>query len=59
MGQPRPLFRSFQTQTFTEKIVDFSRIQTWIVGVEGQPADHLTTPRPKATYWNKNVLTFG
>ena len=45
MGQPQPLFvyfRSFQMQ-FYRKIVCFSRIRTQIVGVEGEPIDHLTT----------------
>ena len=45
MGQPRPLFvyfRAFQQQ-FYRKIVDLSGIRTWIVGVEGEHADHLTT----------------
>ena len=46
IGQFWPLyvdFRSFQTQFFTAKNVDFSRIQTLIVGVESEHADHLTT----------------
>lgn len=41
MGQPRPLFVYFQQQCYTE-IVDFSRIQTRIVGVEWVHDDHLT-----------------
>ena len=28
---------------FIEKVVDFSGIRTWIVEVEGEHADHLTT----------------
>ena len=46
MDQPRPLFvyfRSFQTQILQEKTVSVSRIRTWIVGVDGEHADHLTT----------------
>ena len=41
MGQPRPLFVYFQQQCYTE-IVDFSRIQNRIVGVEWEHDDHLT-----------------
>ena len=44
-GHPRPLlvyFGSFQT-IYRIKIVDFSEIRTWIGGVEGDHADHLTT----------------
>ena len=51
MGQPSlffVFFRSFQYQ-FYRKIVDLSRIRIWIVGVEGEHADHLTTTSaPKA-----------
>ena len=36
-------FRSFQTQILQENNVDVSRIQTRIVGIEGEHADHLTT----------------
>ena len=46
MGLPRPLFVyfcSFQTQILEKKTVDVSGIRTWIVGVEGEQADHLTT----------------
>ena len=45
MGHPRTLFvyfGSFQQQ-FLQKIVNFSKIGTRIVGVEGEHADHLTT----------------
>ena len=35
-------FRSFQTN-YRIKTVDFTGIQTQIVGVEGERADHLTT----------------
>ena len=50
MGQPHAsfcLFSSFQTQIL-RKNVCFSTIQTWIVEVEGEHTDHLTstTPRP-------------
>ena len=43
MGQPRPLFvnfRSFQTKILQKKTVGVSGIWTWIVGVEGEHADH-------------------
>ena len=46
MGQPPPLFFIFVffQQTFLQKkTVCFSQIRTWIVGVEGEQADHLTT----------------
>ena len=45
MGRPRPFCCIFNIykQKFTEKTVVFSRIQTQIVGVEGERADHLTT----------------
>ena len=46
MGQPRPLFRwilFFSNTNFTEKTVGFSGIWTWIVRVEGEHTDHLTT----------------
>ena len=33
----------FLNTNFTEKTVGVSRISTWIVGVEGKHADHLTT----------------
>ena len=45
LGHPRPLyvyFRSFQTQ-ISQKTVDYSGIQTWIFGIEGEHTDHLTT----------------
>ena len=45
MGHSRPLFvhfRSFQTID-SIKTVDFSGIRTWIVGLECEHADHLTT----------------
>ena len=37
------LFSFFSNTNFTEKTVDFSGIQTWIVGGEGEHTDHLTT----------------
>ena len=37
------LFSFFSNTNYTEKTVDFSRIKTRIVGVEGKLADHLTT----------------
>ena len=45
VDQPRPfcLFSFCFKHNFTEKTVGFSEIQTQIVGVEGQHADHLTT----------------
>ena len=45
MAQSRPLlvyFHSFKHKCY-RKTVGFSRIQTQIVGVEGEHADHLTT----------------
>ena len=45
-GQSRPLFvyfRSFQTQILQKKTVGVSGIQTRIVEVECEHADHLTT----------------
>ena len=47
MGHPRPLFvyfRSFQT-IYRIKTVDFSRIRTRIIGVEGEHADHHHCPK--------------
>ena len=45
MGKHRPLllFSFFSNTNFIEKTVGFSRIQTWIVGAEGEHADHSTT----------------
>ena len=45
MDQPRPLLFFFVLfkHKFYRKIVGFSRIRTWIVGVEGEHADPLTT----------------
>ena len=46
MRQPGPLLRLvlfFSSTNFTEKTVGISGIQTWIGGVEGERADHLTT----------------
>ena len=41
-------FHSFQT-IYRIKTVDFSRIRTRIVGVEGEQADHLTIPLPRVS----------
>ena len=50
MGQSRPRFVYFRCfQIFTE-IVDFSRIRTQIVGVEGERADHLTVTTALSEY---------
>ena len=46
MGQPRPLFCLFSFFSNTNT-VDVSGIQTRIVGVEGEHADHLTTSKAK------------
>ena len=46
MGQPwRPfcLFSVFLKTNFTEQAIGVSRIQTRIIGAEGEHADHLTT----------------
>ena len=46
MGQPRPLFclfLIFSNTKFTEKTAGIRGIRTWIIGVEGEHADHLTT----------------
>ena len=40
------LFVFFKT-TILQKIEDYSGIRTRIVRVEGEPADHLTTPTPQ------------
>ena len=42
-------FSSFQKQIL-QKTVGFSGIQTQIVGVEGEHADHLTTTTAPGTY---------
>ena len=52
MGQPRPLFVYFCF--FILKILVASRIQTGIVGEEGEDANHLTT----TTAVNDNFLPF-
>ena len=45
------LFSSFTNTNFTEKSVGVSSIRTWIIGVEGELADHLnTTTAPKRVY---------
>ena len=61
MDQLRPLFVSFhscQTQILQKKTVGFSRIQTWIVRVEGEHADHLntTTATLKLVCWRSGLL---
>ena len=38
-------------------MVDLSRIRTWIVGREGEHADHLTTTTAQATFLTKVALT--
>ena len=46
MDHSRPLFALssfFPSPLYTIKIVDFSGIQTRIIGVDGEHADHLTT----------------
>ena len=44
-------FRSFQKQIFQKILyISFSGIRTRIVEVEGEHADHLTTPRPSFRY---------
>ena len=40
---PFLLFSFFSNTNFIEKTIGFSRIQTWIVGAEGEHADHSTT----------------
>ena len=43
MGQPRPLFCSFQALNLQKKTVEINGIRTRIVGVKGGHADSLTT----------------
>ena len=45
MGHPRPLFClfSFFSNNLQDKTLDFSVIRTWVVRVEGEHYDHLTT----------------
>ena len=56
--QTRPLFvffRTFQT-LFLEKTVGFSRIQTRIVGVKGEHADHHRGPKNGKFYnWQLSI----
>ena len=50
MDQPWPflfIFVFFSNTNFIEKTVGFSGIRTRIVGLEGEHADRLTTPRPE------------
>ena len=48
MGHSRPLFVYFSSfQAILQgKNVEFNRVQTRIVGEEGETADHLSTKRP-------------
>ena len=58
MGQTRALFvyfRYFQT-IFKIKTVDFSRIRTRIVEVEGEHGDHLTTTTAQSKQVFKTYL---
>ena len=54
MGQQLTLFvyfLSFITKILQKETVGFGGIQTRIVGVEGEHADHLTTPKaPSVLY---------
>ena len=43
LGPPFCLFSFFSSRNCTEITVDFSGIQTQIVRVDGEHADHLTT----------------
>ena len=55
MGQPRTLFVYFlvcSNKNITEKTVAVSGIQTRIVRVEGEHADHLATTRLLCCYCN-------
>ena len=59
MGLPRPLFVYFcslQTQILQKKIVGFSKIQTRIVGVEGEHVDPLTMAQKEVMFneWLKS-----
>ena len=42
IGHPRPLFALFVFFKQFEITVNFSWIRTQIIGVEGEPVDHLT-----------------
>ena len=60
MGQPRPLFclfSFFSNTRFTERTVGVSRIQTRIVGVEGEYADHMTTTTTIIIAFNVHIPT--
>ena len=54
-GQHRPLILFilvlFQIQIRQNQLVCFSGIQTRIVGVKGEHADPLTTPRPMCSFY--------
>ena len=51
-ASPRPLFGHFLSfqQQFYRKIVSFNVIQTQIVRVEGEHADHLTTATAQSSF---------
>ena len=52
MGQRRPLFvyfLFFSNTNFTEKTVGFCGLQTQIIRVEGEHADHLTSTTAPST----------
>ena len=42
----------FRTQILHKKAVGFSEIRTWIIGVEGEHTDHLTTTASTKTCMN-------
>ena len=52
MGHPRPLFClfSFFSNNLQDKTLDFSVIRTWVVRVEGEHYDHLTTTISQLLY---------
>ena len=59
MGQPRPLLFIcvLFKQKFNRKTVGVSGIRTWIIGVEGEKADHLTTTTAKSMIIaNRNLM---
>ena len=52
MGHPRPLFClfSFFSNNLQDKTLDFRVIRTWVVRVEGEHYDHLTTTISQLLY---------
>ena len=48
MDQPRPLL--FNSTIIPRNTEYFCRIRTWTVGLEGEPADHLTTTKAQPFY---------